>query len=260
MMLILCTGSLFSSTWPTRAWPLSWNAIVVRSFWLITRPFFSGPAMTRSMDSSISGMPTMSLWRRAARSAASFMRFARSAPVKPGVSFAMRARSMSVPRGLFLEWTVRIFSRPLTSGQSTVTCRSKRPGRRSAGSRMSGRFVAAIRMTAELSSKPSISTSSWFRVCSRSSCPPPRPAPRWRPTASISSMKMMDGAASFACLKRSRTRLAPTPTNISTKSEPDIEKNGTPASPATAFARSVLPVPGGPTRSTPCGIFAPIFL
>src|SRR5579862_1199821 len=44
----------------------------------------------------------------------------------------------------------------------------------------------------------------------------------------------MQGAASFASLNRSRTRLAPTPTNISTKSEPEIEKNATPASPATA--------------------------
>ena len=50
---------------------------------------------------------------------------------------------------------------------------------------------------------------------------------------------------------RSRTREAPTPTYISTKSEPEIEKNGTPASPATARASSVLPVPGGPTSSTP---------
>ena len=45
---------------------------------------------------------------------------------------------------------------------------------------------------------------------------------------------------------------------ILTKSEPLIEKNGTPASPATAFANNVLPVPGGPTRSTPLGIRAPI--
>jgi hypothetical protein len=52
--------------------------------------------------------------------------------------------------------------------------------------------------------------------------------------------------ACLACSNRSRTRLAPTPTNISTKSEPEIEKNGTPASPATARASSVLPVPGGP--------------
>ena len=57
---------------------------------------------------------------------------------------------------------------------------------------------------------------------------------------------MIAGAAFFAWSNRSRTRDAPTPTNISTKSEPLIEKNGTPASPATALASSVLPVPGGP--------------
>ena len=54
----------------------------------------------------------------------------------------------------------------------------------------------------------------------------------------------------MACSNRSRTRDAPTPTNISTKSEPEIEKNGTPASPATARASSVLPVPGGPHKIT----------
>jgi hypothetical protein len=43
----------------------------------------------------------------------------------------------------------------------------------------------------------------------------------------------------------------PTPTNISMKSEPDIEKKGTPASPAVAFASRVFPVPGGPTNSAP---------
>ena len=37
-------------------------------------------------------------------------------------------------------------------------------------------------------------------------------------------------------------------------------KNGTPASPATAFAIRVLPVPGGPTNSTPLGIRAPTFV
>ena len=214
--------------------------------------------MTRSMASSTSSRPTFSLRLRAARRALSFMRFARSAPVKPGVILAMRSRSTSEASGLLAAWTPRIFWRPETSGRSTVTRRSKRPGRSRAGSRMSGRLVAAMRMTAELSSKPSISTSSWLSVCSRSSWPPPRPAPRWRPTASISSMKMMQGAASLACLKRSRTREAPTPTNISTKSEPLMEKNGTPASPATALASRVLPVPGGPTRRTPCGILAPI--
>ena len=107
---------------------------------------------------------------------------------------------------------------------------------------------------------PSISTRSWFRVCSRSSCPPPRPLPRRLATASISSINMIHGAFFFASWNRSRTREAPTPTNISTKSEPEMLKNGTPASPATAFARSVLPVPGGPSKRTPFGIRAPTWM
>ncbi len=68
---------------------------------------------------------------------------------------------------------------------------------------------------------------------------------------------MMEGAFSRASRKRSRTREAPTQTNISTNSEPEIEKNGTSDSPATARARSVLPVHGGPWRRIPRGIFAP---
>ncbi len=156
--------------------------------------------------------------------------------------------------------TLRICSRPRTSGSGTTTWRSNRPGRSSAGSSTSGRLVAAMTITPSLPSKPSISTSNWFSVCSRSSWPPPRPAPRWRPTASISSMKMMHGACFFACSNMSRTREAPTPTNISTKSEPEIVKNGTLASPAMALASSVLPVPGEPTISTPRGNLAAEFL
>src|SRR6266851_2499827 len=57
--------------------------------------------------------------------------------------------------------------------------------------------------------------------------------------ASSSSMKMMAGAASRACLNRSRTRLAPTPTIISTNSLAPMLKNGTFASPATAGQESL---------------------
>src|SRR3989454_3724890 len=146
--------------------------------------------------------------------------------------------------------------RPFQSGRSTVTRRSKRPGRRSAWSSPSGRFVAAMTTTVWRVSKPSISTSNWFKVCSRSSLLLML-MPRWRPTASISSMKMILGDAFLAWSKRSRTRLAPTPTSTSTNSEPLIEKNGTPASPATARASNVLPVPGGPTSNTPRGILPP---
>ena len=126
--------------------------------------------------------------------------------MKPGVWPASASRSISLASGLPRVWTSRICLRPLRSGRSTTIWRSKRPGRSSAGSRMSGRLVAAIRMMLSFISKPSISTSSWFSVCSRSSWPPPMPAPRWRPTASISSMKMMQGEFCFACSKRSRTR------------------------------------------------------
>ena len=49
----------------------------------------------------------------------------------------------------------------------------------------------------------------------------------------------MHGAFFLASPKSERMRAAPTPTNISTNSEPDAEMNGTPASPATARARSV---------------------
>ena len=81
--------------------------------------------------------------------------------------------------------------------------------------------------------------------------------PLARPTASISSIKIIEGDFSFACLNKSLTRDAPTPTNISTKSEPESEKKGTLASPATALANKVFPVPGGPTKSAPFGILPP---
>src|SRR5690554_5684716 len=216
-----------------------------------------GAIMILSFASSNSSMDTRRWLRRAANRAASFTRLARSAPEKPGVPRAITAGSMPSARGTFFMCTFRICSRPRISGKLTTTWRSKRPGRNSAGSSTSGRLVAAITITPSLPSKPSISTSNWFRVCSRSSCPPPIPAPRWRPTASISSMKMMQGLCFLACSNMSRTREAPTPTNISTKSEPEIEKNGTLASPAMALASRVLPVPGGPTISTPLGMRPP---
>mmetsp|Transcript_24162 Transcript_24162/g.62249 ORF Transcript_24162/g.62249 Transcript_24162/m.62249 type:complete len:299 (-) Transcript_24162:152-1048(-) len=175
------------------------------------------------------------------------------------VRFAICGNSTSEASGLPFACTLRISTRPAASGRSTGTRRSNRPGRVRAASSTSARLVAATTITPRLPSKPSISVRIWLSVCSRSSLPPmpwPEPA-RCRPIASISSMKMMHGAFFLACEKRSRTREAPTPTNISTNSEPDAEMNGVPASPATARASSVLPVPGGPYRSTPFGALIP---
>ena len=114
--------------------------------------------------------------------------------------------------------------RSSNSGSGTTIWRSKRPGRSSAGSRMSGRLVAAMMTMPSVVSKPSISESIWLSVCSRSSWPPPRPAPRLRPIESISSTKMIARPILRACWNRSRTRLAPTPTNISMKSEPVTDR------------------------------------
>ena len=57
---------------------------------------------------------------------------------------AWRSPSSEVPgaSGRSPQCRLRISRRPWTSGASTVTWRSKRPGRSSAGSRMSGRLVA----------------------------------------------------------------------------------------------------------------------
>ena len=71
--------------------------------------------------------------------------------------------------------------------------------------------------------------------------------------ASISSMNTMQGAylSRHTHTLTFLRALAPMPTNSSTKSLPDMLMNGTFASPAAAFASSVLPVPGGPVRMAP---------
>ena len=70
-------------------------------------------------------------------------------------------------------------------------------------------------------------------------------------------MKMIEGARFFASSNMLRTREAPTPTKTSMNSDAEIEKNGTPASPASALASRVLPVPGGPMSRMPWGTSAP---
>ena len=61
-------------------------------------------------------MSIVFLPRRAARSAASLTRFARSAPVNPGVPAASVSRSISVASGLPFVCTSRILRRPFRSG------------------------------------------------------------------------------------------------------------------------------------------------
>ena len=227
----------------TTAWEDSWIAISQRScsvrMWCL-----AGPATTRSIASSSVAWSICARPSRTLSRAASLITLASSAPLKPGVWRATSSSEASGASGRLPPCRRRISRRPCTSGVSITTWRSKRPGRSSAGSRMSGRLVAPITTRPPSPAKPSISTRIWLSVCSRSSLPWPMPAPRLRPAASSSSMKMIAGAALRALRKRSRTRAAPTPTSDSTKSEPDSEKKAASASPATALASSVLPVPG----------------
>mmetsp|Transcript_1145 Transcript_1145/g.3452 ORF Transcript_1145/g.3452 Transcript_1145/m.3452 type:complete len:232 (+) Transcript_1145:1104-1799(+) len=215
------------------------------------------PYFVRCTPSSSSCSPMVSLPARPARSAASLTTFANSAPEKPRVTRATwlhRAALSTVrDRGVPRKCTARMAARPSTSGSGTTTFRDRRPGRVRAGSRTSGRFVAASRSTPVRGSNPSSSVSSWFKVWSRSSF---MPSPLLPPTASSSSMNTTQGAFLRASAKRSLMRAAPRPTNSSTNSLADAAKNGTPASPATALASSVLPVPGEPHSSTPEGMWA----
>lgn len=154
--------------------------------------------------------------------AASLHKFAISAPLKPGVNEAnLWAISF---KGLFgftfngVKWTMKISYLALSSGRVISTILSNRPGRVKAESKMSFLFVAARTMTVSLVENPSISTNIWFRVESFSSF---LEVSLFLPIASISSIKMIEGAYCLALANSSLTRDAPRPTNISTNSEPE---------------------------------------
>src|SRR5204863_3776387 len=89
--------------------------------------------------------------------------------------------------------------------------------------------------------------------------PPPRRAPRARlgPVGAVLADKEEGRGGGLGFREKATPAVAPTPTKTSTNSVALMLKKGTRASPATARASSVLPLPGGPTRSTPLGILAP---
>src|SRR5580765_995563 len=84
MIETLRTGSAPGVSMPTIAWPPSWYAVRRRSSGLINT-CRSAPSTMRSRASVKSDSSTCSWFLRAASSAASFARLARSAPTMPGV-------------------------------------------------------------------------------------------------------------------------------------------------------------------------------
>mmetsp|Transcript_56162 Transcript_56162/g.100026 ORF Transcript_56162/g.100026 Transcript_56162/m.100026 type:complete len:258 (-) Transcript_56162:833-1606(-) len=237
----------------TKVCPPSWYAV---SFFSCSLMGFrlSRPTTTLSKASSRYFVGTQDKFSADDRTAAMLRMLARSAPVIPAVRLASVFKFTFTSSTSFAAYISKISKRPLRSGSGTTICLSKRPGLVKALSKDSGKFVAQMTTTPVLFSNPSISTRSWFRVILTAVL---SRLFRFEPTASISSMKTMHGACFRASPNRSRIRRAPTPTNISSNSEPEACRNGTPASPAMALARSVFPVPGEPAIITPFGSFAP---
>src|SRR6266540_1456584 len=126
---------------------------------------------------------------RIAASAASLTKAAQSAAEKPSSSTASLARSTSDANGTLRDAALRISARACAPGGGTYTRRSKRPGRSSAGSTRSGRFVAPITTTLRSASTPSSSVSS--EATTRSVVQPsdacPRTARSLSPTHLLSS-------------------------------------------------------------------------
>ena len=212
---------------------MAWPAFVIeRSLLLVLRHGHglrrSAPIITLSLASSNSSWVTMRLERRAASRAASLTRFIRSAPVKPGVPRAITRTSTSGASGTLRMWTAEdlLATRDVGIGHHDLAVEAT-GGAASGGSSTSGRLAAAMMITPSLGLEPvHLDEQLVERLFALSHC-------RRRGRAAMATDRvdlvdeMMQGEFFLACSNMSRTRLAPTPTNISTKSEPEIVKNGT---------------------------------
>lgn len=105
----------------------------------------------------------------------------------------------------------KISVRSLCSGKPTYKMVSRRPGRRMAGSMISGLLVAANMYTPLRSSTPSISVSSWLTIRVPELLPSP-PSDRLGHKESNSSKKMTQGAEFRARWKQARTARSLSPT------------------------------------------------
>mmetsp|Transcript_206 Transcript_206/g.421 ORF Transcript_206/g.421 Transcript_206/m.421 type:complete len:216 (+) Transcript_206:1078-1725(+) len=169
-----------------------------------------------------------------------------SAPVELGHRRARRSKRMSRSQFIVRLWISKMFLRPSRSGRPNSTFRSRRPGRSSAGSRVSGLLVAMRTLTLPRGSKPS----SWLTISSIVRCtslsPPAPSSKRAPPIASTSSKNTMAAFLERAIWNSSRTMRAPSPTYFCTSSEPMTRMKQASVRFATARAQRVLPVPGGP--------------
>ena len=139
------------------------------------------------------------------------------------------------------------------SGRSSVTRPVKKRPRTQEGriENIRAGLVAAMMITLVSVSKPSISTSNWFQgllalVVTAAQTGHHGDGQRHQ----FSSTKTIAGEWRLALFQTGHeTRLAPTPTNISTNSEPEIEKKGDPLPHRRRpWPSGSCPVPGAPTK------------
>ena len=214
---------------------------------------------TRSIASSSCGRPICSSSSRAESSAASFTRFARSAPVKPGVRRAMTSRSTpgasGLPRRVHREDRLAAFEVGTVDDDLAVEATGAQQrgiedvgtvGRREQDHALL--LVEAVHLDEQLVERllALVVTAADARAA-----------------VAADGVDLVDEHDRRRRVLRlleqvAHTRRADADEHLDEVGAADSEKNGTPASPATALASSVLPVPGGPKSSTPFGIFAPI--
>mmetsp|Transcript_70715 Transcript_70715/g.153572 ORF Transcript_70715/g.153572 Transcript_70715/m.153572 type:complete len:208 (+) Transcript_70715:112-735(+) len=134
-----------------------------------------------------------------------------SAPLRSSFAMTNSSKLMSSDKVIFDVWIWKMRRLVFSSGSGNSIFLSMRPGRIRAGSKDSILFVAMITLTSPRSSNPS----SWFSSSSMvrwiSFSPPLVVSYLFVATASISSMKMMEGECSCATRNISRTSLGPSP-------------------------------------------------
>mmetsp|Transcript_22191 Transcript_22191/g.39971 ORF Transcript_22191/g.39971 Transcript_22191/m.39971 type:complete len:202 (+) Transcript_22191:221-826(+) len=180
-----------------------------------------------------------------------------SAPLRSSLATTNSSRLTSSESVIFPVWIWKILRFVFSSGRGNSILRSIRPGRIMAGSKDSMRLVAMMTFTSPRSSKPS----NWLRSSNIvrwiSFSPPLVVSYLFVATASISSMKMMDGECSCATRNISRTSFGPSPRYFWMSSLPTTRRKVAEVSLATALASRVFPVPGTPYRMTPLGGLIP---
>mmetsp|Transcript_14114 Transcript_14114/g.19654 ORF Transcript_14114/g.19654 Transcript_14114/m.19654 type:complete len:203 (-) Transcript_14114:676-1284(-) len=202
--------------------------------------------MTLFMASKKSFSRTVFLRARMANIPASVQTLRTSAPVQLGQSLASNSNLISLAQLIVRAWIWKIDVLPSKSGRPNSIFLSSLPGRNSAGSSVSGLFVAMSTLMFPRGSKPSnwLINSSIVRCTSLS---PPAPSSNLAPpTASISSKKMMHAFLVLAIWNNSLTIRAPSPTYFCTSSLPITRIKQASVLFATALASNVFPVPGGP--------------